>query len=217
MSVLQRQAKNYSLSGESEPSRGPQILVRAMWAEGNDLLAFQNIPVAGFGARAPALIGESLERCFRAQWRCYHIVSGLNGLPTVCLKGSHNDRDQLITATATHCTDSHQTLSWMNERLCAFIKIRVVRMGVLQHTHTDTQVKHNVFSGSASSMYALRMKTSVLSMHVQTQSAYSIAPLCCLFPPLCKTGISKDTLVPKHSAAMGGAPTCRHSMHTQQR
>lgn len=50
------------------PGRGLQILVRAMWAEGNDLLAFQNIPVAGFGARAPDLIGESLLRCFRAQW-----------------------------------------------------------------------------------------------------------------------------------------------------
>lgn len=104
-----------------------------MWAEGNDLLAFQNIPVAGFGARAPALIGESLERCFRAQWRCYHIVSGLNGLPTVCLKGSHNDRDQLITASATRCTDSRQTLSWMNRRV--YKRYGVVRMGVLQRTH----------------------------------------------------------------------------------
>lgn len=36
----------------------------------------------------------------------------------------------------------------------------------------------------------------------------------CLFPPLCKTGISKDTVVPKQSAAMGGAPTCQHSTHT---
>lgn len=129
-------AKNYGLSGESEPSKGLQVLVRAMWAEGNDLLAFQNIPVAGFGARAPALIGESLERCFRAQWRWYHIVSGLNGLPTVCLTGSHNDRDQLITASTTHCTHSHQPPSRMNKSLCTFIKIWVVRMRVLQHTHT---------------------------------------------------------------------------------
>lgn len=55
--------------------------------------------LAGFGAKAPALIGESLARCFRAQCWCYHIVSSLNGLPTVCLKGSHNDRDQLITGS----------------------------------------------------------------------------------------------------------------------
>lgn len=63
-------------------------------------------------------------------------------------------------------------------------------------------------------MYALRLKKSLLSLHVQTQSAYPIPPLSCLFPPLCKTGISKDTLVPKQSAAMGGAPTCQHSVHT---
>lgn len=67
--------------------------------EGNDLRAFENSPVAGCGARAPALIGESLRRCFRAQWRCYHIVSGLNGLPTVCLKDSYNEWDQLITGS----------------------------------------------------------------------------------------------------------------------
>lgn len=74
-----------------------KILVQAMWTEGNDLLAFQNIPMAASGARAVALIGESLKRCFRAQWRCYHMVSGLNGLPIVCLKGFRNDRDKLIT------------------------------------------------------------------------------------------------------------------------
>lgn len=116
-------------NGNSEQSKGLQNLVRAVWAEGNDLPAFQNIPVAGFGARAPALIGESLERCFRAQWRCYHIVSGLNGLPTVCLKGSYNDRDQLITASATHCTESCQILTWMNKRLNTFIKIWMGWMG----------------------------------------------------------------------------------------
>lgn len=49
------------------------------------------------------------------------------------------------------------------------------------------------FSGSTSSVYALRMKQSLLSLHVQTQSAYHISALSCLFPPLCKTGISKDT------------------------
>ena len=137
--IAPHKAETYGLNGKSKPSRGLQISGRAMWAEGNDLLAFQNIPVAGFGARAPALIGESLERCFRAQWRCYHIVSGLNGLPTVCLKGSHNDRDQLITASATHCTDSRQTLSWMNKRLCAFIKIRVVRLRVFQQSHVVSE------------------------------------------------------------------------------
>lgn len=77
----------------AEPSQGLWISVQAVWVEGNDLRAFQNIPMAGFGAKALAPVGESLERCFRAQLWCYHIVSGLNGLPTVCLKGSHNDRD----------------------------------------------------------------------------------------------------------------------------
>lgn len=124
---------NQKTNGKSKCSK-LQILDRAMWAEGNDLPAFQNISVVGFGARAPALIGESLERCFRAQWRCYHVVSGLNGLQTVCLKNSHNDRDQVITAPATHCTESHQTLSWMNKRRCAFVKIRVLRMGVQRHS-----------------------------------------------------------------------------------
>lgn len=128
------------------PAEDFKNLGQAMWAEGNDLLAFQNIPVAGFGARALALIGESLERCFRAQWRCYHIVSGLNGLPTVCLKGSHNDRDQLITASATRCTGSYQTLSRMNKRLYAFIQIWVARMGIcstptLSHD-CKVEVKH---------------------------------------------------------------------------
>lgn len=108
------------MNRKSKPSEWLEILGQAMWVEGNDPLAFQNIPVAAFGARALALIGESLERCFRAQWRCYHIVSGLNGLPTVCLKGFHNDGDKLITASATNCTESHQTLSRMSKRFAIY-------------------------------------------------------------------------------------------------
>lgn len=69
--------------------------------------------MAGFGARAPALIGESLKRCFRAQWRCYPIVSGLNGLLTVCLKDSNNEWDQLISGSL-HTAESRQTQYWMN-------------------------------------------------------------------------------------------------------
>lgn len=163
--ITPHKAKNDGLNGKSEPSKGLRILVRTMWAEGNDLLAFQNIPVAGFGARAPALIGESLERCFRAQWRCYHIVSGLNGLPTVCLKGSHNDRDQLITASATHCTDSRQTLSWMNKRIYKHMGGKDGSLAARPHgqwasfTHELTNKSEALrFSGSTSSMYALIMK-----------------------------------------------------------
>lgn len=168
--------------------------------------SFPNIPAAGFEARAPALIGESLERCFRAQWRCYHIVSGLNGLPTVCLKDSHNDRDQLITASATHCPKSRQTLSWMSKCLCAFIQIWLLRMRVLQHTHTVSEPDLTCAKDFWVHIFcsALRMKKSLLSLHVQTQCANPIPPLSCLFPHLCKTNISKDSLVPKQSAAMGG-------------
>lgn len=90
--TTQRGSPNSCMNGKSA-----WILVQAMWTEGNDLLAFQNIPMPASGARAVALIGESLKRCFRAQWRCYHMVSGLNGLPIVCLKGFRNDRDKLIT------------------------------------------------------------------------------------------------------------------------
>lgn len=98
-------------------------------------------------------------------------------------------------------------------------------MGVVQHTYTANE-PHNTwfkrwsealrFSGSTSSMYAWRVKRRLLSLHVQTQSAYPICALSCPFPPLCKTGISKDKLVPKQSAAMGGALTCRHSVHTHK-
>lgn len=91
--------------------------------------SFSKHPCGWLWGQGSGPIGESLERCFRAQWWCYHIVSGLNGLPTVCLKGSHNDRDQLIMAFATHC---RQTLSWMNKCLCAFIKTWVVRTAHLQ-------------------------------------------------------------------------------------
>lgn len=55
-------------------------------------------------------------------------------------------------------------------------------------------------------------------LHVQIQTACSISALSCLFSPLCKTGISKDKLVPRQSVATtGGAPTCRHRIHTQQK
>lgn len=111
-------------------SRGP---------EGNDLTAFQNIPLAGFGARAAALMGESSQRCFRAQWRCYHTVSGLNGLPTVCLKDSHNDRDQLITATLHTGLSDRLTLEQASLRLHKDMAVSgeggVVGGRGLQHTH----------------------------------------------------------------------------------
>jgi len=58
--ITQHNAQNWGLDVKSKHRKGLQILVQAMWAAGNDLLAFQNIPVTGFGARAPALIGESL-------------------------------------------------------------------------------------------------------------------------------------------------------------
>lgn len=64
--------------------------------KGNDRTAFQNIP---FG-RPPPLIGKRFQERLRAQARCYHWVSTGNGLSTVCLKSSDNDRDQLITASA---------------------------------------------------------------------------------------------------------------------
>lgn len=46
------------------------------------------------------------------------------------------------------------------------------------------------FSGS--SIYALSKKKSLLCGHVQTQSAHPFPSLFCLFPPPCKTGISKE-------------------------
>lgn len=161
-----------------------------MWAEGNDPPAFQNIPVVGFGARAPALIGESLERCFRAQWRCYHVVSGLNGLQTVCLKNSHNDRDQLITASTTHCTESHQTLSWMNKRRCTFVKIWVVRMGVLHHTLmvSEPSITQNLevicemlrFSGSISFLCIKKEEKPTISTCANTVNLPHPSPLLSL-------------------------------------
>lgn len=41
-------------------------------------------------------------------------------------------------------------------------------------------------------------------LHVQIQTACSSSALSCLFPPLCKTGISKDKPVPRQSAATNG-------------
>lgn len=52
-------------------------------------------------------------------------------------------------------------------------------------------------------MYASRLTKSLLTLHVQTQSAYTISALSCLFPPLCKTGISEDKLVPKTERRRG--------------
>lgn len=177
--------------------------------------------LASFGARAPALIGESLERCFRAQCWCYHIVSSLNGLPTVCLKGSHNDRDQLITGSLHK---AGKTLSWMNNCPCAFIKIWVVGMGIwkcacmVNEPHSNTKVKlWSFLAPLPPCQYKDRRKKKTF-LHVQIQTTCTISALSCLFPPLCKTGISKDKLVPRQTAATtGGALTCRRRMHTRQR
>lgn len=164
------------------PAKDFRFFGQAMWAEGNDLLAFQNIPTAEFEASALALIGESLARCFRAQWRCYHIISGLNGLPTVCLKGSRNDRDQLITASATAAAirPSHR---WTNAIA------RLFRYEQLQWESAAHAGWREALRFSGSSIYALSKKKS---WHVQTQSAHPFPSLFCLFPPPCKTGISKE-------------------------
>lgn len=95
--------------------------------------------------------------------------------------------------------------------------------GVLQHTHMVSEPHSHM-------TWTLKWSTKVFwvcLLHVciknkekptiSTCANTAIPPKSCLFPPLCKTGISKDTLVPKHSAAVGGAPTCRHSIHTQQK
>lgn len=118
------------------PAEDFRFFGQAMWAEGKDLLAFQNIPTAESEANALALIGESLARCFRAQWRCYHIIRGLNGLPTVCLKGSRNDRDQLITASATHCREPSDLLTDEQTPLHAYSDISSYS-GSLQHTQVE--------------------------------------------------------------------------------
>lgn len=63
------------------------------------------------------------------------------------------------------------------------------------------------FSGSTSSMSEKRQKKKkkkLPCLHVQIQTACSISALSCLFPPLCKTGISKDKLVPRQSVATNG-------------
>lgn len=77
---------------------------------------------------------------------------------------------------------------------------------VLQHTHTVSEPDLTCARDFWVHIFcsALRMKKSLLSLHVQTQNANPIPPLFCLFPLLCKTNISKDRLVPKQSAAMGG-------------
>lgn len=91
------------------------------------------------------------------------------------------------------------------------------RSGNLIHAGLWRRSEALRFSESISSTHASRVTCGLLTLRVQTQSSYTISALYGLFPPLCKTGISKYELVPKQSAAMGGAPTCRRSMHTQQR
>lgn len=56
----------------------------------------------------------------------------------------------------------------------------------------------------------------VCIMTDEKQSEQPIPPCSCLFPPLCKTGISKDTLVPKQSAVIGGALSGQRSAHPRQ-
>lgn len=77
---------------------------------------------------------------------------------------------------------------------------------VLQHTHTVSEPDLTCAKDFWVHIFcsALKMKKSLLSLHVQTKYANPIPPLFCLFPLLCKTNISKDSLVPKQSAAMGG-------------
>lgn len=79
-------------------------------------------------------------------------------------------------------------------------------MRVLQHTHMVSEPDMTCAEDFSVHICcsALRMKKSLLSLHVQTQYTSPIPPLSCLFPLLCKTNISKDSLVPKQSAAMGG-------------
>lgn len=200
----------------AEPSQGLWISVQAVWVEGNDLRAFQNIPMAGFGAKAPAPVGESLERCFRAQRWCYHIVSGLNGLPTVCLKVSHNDRDQLITAFA--CTLPSDPL--MDELMP--LRLNREAAGGADAAPCTVRGLHSYFK-----LTVLKKKKEKKS--VQTWGYVWVKPpkacMCKHSLPapspvschLCaKQVCPKDRLVPEPSVARGGALMRHRSGHAQQ-
>lgn len=191
------------------PAKDFRFFGQAMWAEGNDLLAFQNIPTAEFEASALALIGESLARCFRAQWRCYHIISGLNGLPTVCLKGSRNDRDQLITAPATRRREPSDLLTDEQTPSHAYADISSYS-GSLQHTQVEEW-----HWGFLDLDLCIKQKEK-LTMRTCANTVGPPLPIPLLsLPTSLQNRYFQRTLVPRQSTATGGALAGQHSVHIE--
>lgn len=96
----------------------------------------------------------------------------------------------------------------MDEQMLVHIYVDMVEKKGSLPAHLRGQwTWHDLCSGTAVKFAtAFRKKTNLLSLHVQTQSAFPIPPLACLYPGLCKKRYFQ-----RHSGAKTQPRRGRHS------